>query len=83
MVPLGPLPAGSNGLIQSPRGTLAVGPVADRISPAQAQAMANQSGTPFTQAFSNGSVVTHQPSVARVPAASTFVSSLTPNPIPV
>jgi len=58
--PLSPVPSGSNGLIQSPRGSLAVGQVADRISSTQAQSFANQSGTPFTQAFSNGSVVTHQ-----------------------
>jgi hypothetical protein len=81
--PLSPLPSGSNGLIQSPRGSLAVGRVADGISPQQAQSLANQSGTPFTQAFSNGSVVTHQPAVSRVPAASTFVAPLTPNPISV
>jgi hypothetical protein len=81
--PLSPLPSGSNGLIQSPRGSLAVGQVADRISPQQAQNFANQSGTPFTQAFSNGSVVTHQPAVSRVPAASTFIAPLTPNPISV
>jgi hypothetical protein len=81
--PLSPLPSGSNGLIQSPRGSLAVGQVADRISPQQAQSFANASGTPFTQAFSNGSVVTHQPAVSRVPAASTFVAPLTPNPISV
>ncbi len=80
MAPLSPLPNGSNGLIQSPRGTVAVGQVADRISPAQAQSFANQSGTPFTQAFSNGSVVTHQPAVSRVPPASTFIAPLTPNP---
>jgi hypothetical protein len=80
---LSPIPSGSNGLIQSPRGSLAVGRVADGISPQQAQNFANQSGTPFTQAFSNGSVVTHQPAVSRVPAASTFVAPLTPNPISV
>ncbi len=79
MTPLSPLPSGSNGLIQSPRGTLAVGQVADRITSAQAQSLANQSGTPFTQAFSDGSVMTHQPAVSRVPPASTFVPSLTPN----
>jgi hypothetical protein len=82
VAPLSPLPSGSNGLIQSPRGTLAVGQVADRISPAQAQSFANQSGTPFTQAFSNGSVVTHQPGVSRMPAASTFIAPLIPNPLP-
>jgi hypothetical protein len=49
---LSPIPSGSNGLIQSPRGSLAVGRVADGISPQQAQSFANQSGTPFTQAFS-------------------------------
>jgi hypothetical protein len=81
--PLSPLPSGSNGLIQSPRGTLAVGQVADQISSTQAQSFANQSGTPFTQAFSNGSVVTHQPAVSRMPAASTFVGPLTPNPLSV
>ena len=81
--PMSPLPSGSNGLMQTPRGSLAVGQVADRISPQQAQSFANQSGTPFTQAFSNGSVVTHQPAVSRVPAASTFVAPLTPNPISV
>ena len=81
--PLSPLPSGTNGLILSPRGSLAVGRVADNISPQQAQSLANQSGTPFTQAFSNGSVVTHQPAVSRVPAASTFIAPLTPNPIPV
>jgi hypothetical protein len=78
--PLSPLPGGSNGLIQSPRGTLAVGQVADRIAPAQAQSFADQSGTPFTQAFSNGSVVTHQPAVSRMPAASTLVAPLNLNP---
>lgn len=77
-----PIPSGSNGLIQSPRGSLAVGRVADGISPQQAQSFANQTGTPFTQAFSSGSVVTHQPAVSRVPAASTFIAPLTPNPLP-
>jgi hypothetical protein len=81
--PSSPLPSGSNGLMQTPRGSLAVGQVADRISPQQAQSFANQTGTPFTQAFSNGSVVTHQPAVSRAPAASTFIAPLTPNPIPV
>jgi hypothetical protein len=81
--PSSPFPSGSNGLMQTPRGSLAVGQVADRITPQQAQNFANQSGTPFTQAFSNGSVVTHQPAVSRVPAASTFVAPLTPNPISV
>jgi hypothetical protein len=80
VAPLSPLPGGSNGLIQSPRGALAVGQVADRISPAQAQSFADQSGTPFTQAFSNGSVVTHQPAVSRMPAASTLVAPLNLNP---
>ena len=79
---LSPIPSGSNGLIQSPRGSLAVGRVADGISPQQAQSFANQTGTPFTQAFSNGSVVTHQPAVSRVPAASSFIAPLTPNPLP-
>jgi hypothetical protein len=83
MAPLSPLPSGTNGLMQTPRGSLAMGQVADRISPQQAQNFANQSGTPFTQAFSNGSVVTHQPAVSRVPSASAFVPSLTPNSIPV
>ena len=83
MAPLSPLPNGSEGLIQSPRGSLAVGRVADGISPQQAQSFANQSGTPFTQAFSNGSVVTYQPAVSRVPAASPFIAPLTPNSIPV
>jgi len=81
--PMTPLPSGSNGLMQTPRGSLAVGQVADRITPQQAQSFANQSGTPFTQAFSNGSVVTHQPAVSRVPAASSFIAPLTPNPITV
>jgi hypothetical protein len=81
--PMSPLPSGSNGLMQTPRGSLAVGQVADRISPQQAQNFANQSGTPFTQAFSNGSVVTHQPAVSRSPASSTFIAPLTPNPISV
>jgi hypothetical protein len=80
---LSPIPSGSNGLIQSPRGSLAVGHVADGISPQQAQSLANQTGTPFTQAFSNGSVVTHQPAISRVPAASSFIAPLTPNSIPV
>jgi hypothetical protein len=79
---LSPIPNGSNGLIQSPRGSLAVGRVADSISPQQAQSFADQTGTPFTQAFSNGSVVTHQPAVSRVPAASPFIAPLTPNPLP-
>jgi hypothetical protein len=83
MPALSPIPSGSNGLMQTPRGSLAVGQVADRISPAQAQSFADQSGTPFTQAFSNGSVVTHQPAVSRMPGASTFVVPSTPNPIPV
>ena len=48
---LSPIPSGSNGLIQSPRGSLAVGRVADGISAQQAQSFANQTGTPFTQAF--------------------------------
>ena len=65
-------------LIQSPRGSLAVGQVADRISPTQAQSFANQSGTPFTQAFSNGSVVTHQPAVSRVACRFHFYRSLNP-----
>ena len=81
VAPLSPLPSGSNGLIQSPRGSLAIGQVADQISASQAQSFANQSGTPFTQAFSNGSVITHQPAVPRVPPASTFVAPLTPNPV--
>jgi hypothetical protein len=80
---LSPIPSGSNGLIQSPRGSLAVGRVADGISAQQAQSFADQSGTPFTQAFSNGSVVTHQPAISRVPAASSFIAPLTPNSIPV
>jgi hypothetical protein len=83
MAPLSPLPSGSQGLIQSPRGTLAVGQVADQISASQAQSLANQTGTPFTQAFSNGSVVTHQPAVPRVPPASTFIAPLTPDPLSV
>jgi hypothetical protein len=83
MAAMSPIPNGSNGLMQTPRGSLAVGQVADRISPQQAQSFANQSGTPFTQAFSNGSVVTHQPAVSRVPAASSFIAPLTPNPISV
>jgi hypothetical protein len=69
--------------MQTPRGTLAVGQVADRISSAQAQTFANQSGTPFTQAFSSGQVVTYQPAVSRMPAVSTFIAPLTPNPISV
>jgi hypothetical protein len=81
--PTSPVPSGSNGLLQTPRGSLAVGKVADSISPAQAQSLANQSGTPFTQAFSNGSVVTHQPSGSRVPPASTFITPLIPNAIPI
>ena len=81
--PLAPLPTGSNGLMQTPRGSLAVGQVADRISSSQAQSFANQSGTPFTQAFSNGSVVTYQPSASRMPPAPTFIAPLTPNPIAV
>jgi hypothetical protein len=80
---ISPLPFGSNGLMQSPRGTLAVGQVADRVSPAQAQSFANQSGTPFTQAFSNGSVVTTQPAVSRVPPAPSFIAPLTPTPLSV
>jgi hypothetical protein len=76
---MSPLPSGSSGFMQTPRGTLAMGQVADNISSAQAQGLANQSGTPFTQAFSSGSVVTHQPAVPRVPAASTFVAPLTPS----
>ena len=83
LAPLSPFPSGSNGLLQSPRGSLAVGKAADLISPAQAQSLANQSGTPFTQAFSNGSVVTHQPAVSRVPAASPFIAPLIPNALPV
>ena len=79
---LSPIPSGSNGLIQSPRGSLAVGRVADGISPQQAQSFADQTGTPFTQAFSNGSVVTHQPAVSRVPAPLTFIAPLTLNPLP-
>ena len=77
-----PTGGGSNGIMQTPRGTVAVGQVADRIAPAQAQAFANQSGTPFTQAFSNGSVATYQPAVSKVPPASTFIAPLTPDPMP-
>ena len=80
-LPQAPLPGGSHGLMQTPRGSLAVGRVADGISSAQAQSFADQSGTPFTQAFSNGSVVTHQPAVSRVPAAPTLLAPLTPNPL--
>jgi hypothetical protein len=79
---LAAIPSGSNGLIHSPRGSLAVGRVADGISSQQAQSFANQTGAPFTQAFSNGSVVTHQPAVSRVPAASTFIAPSIPNPLP-
>jgi hypothetical protein len=78
--PLSSLPSGSLGLVQSPRGSLAIGSVADRISPAQAQSFANQSGTPFTQAFSNGSVVTHQPAVPRVPPAASSLVPFNPSP---
>jgi hypothetical protein len=78
--PMSPIPDGSHGLLQTPRGSLAVGKVADSISPAQAQSYANQSGTPFTQAFSNGAVTTYQPAVPKVPPASTFVTPLTSNP---
>ena len=53
---LSPIPSGSNGLIQSPRGSLAVGRVADGISPQQAQSFANQTGAPFTQAFRQGGI---------------------------
>jgi hypothetical protein len=80
-LPLAPLPSASHGLMQTPRGSLAVGKMADSITPTQAQSFADKSGTPFTQAFSNGSVVTHQPAVSRVPPASTFIAPLTPNPI--
>jgi len=83
VAPIPPLPSGSSGLLQTPRGSLAVGKVADSISPAQAQDLADQSGTPFTQAFSNGSVITHQPAVSRMPAPSTFIAPLTPNPLSV
>lgn len=79
--PVSPLPSGSHGLMQTPRGSLAVGKVADSITSTQAQSLADKSGTPFTQAFSNGAVVTHQPAVSRVPPSSTFLPSLTPNPI--
>jgi hypothetical protein len=78
-----PLPGGPSGISQSPRGSLAVGKVADSISPAQAQSMADRSGTPFTQAFSNGAVITHQPAISKVPPASTFIPTLTPNPVAV
>jgi hypothetical protein len=81
--PLSPLPSGSNGLMQTPRGSLAVGKVADSISPAQAQSFADKSGTPFTQAFSSGQVVTYQPAVSRMPSAPTFIAPLTPNPLSV
>ena len=79
---VGPTGGGSNGIMQTPRGTVAVGQIADRIAPAQAQAFAGQSGTPFTQAFSNGSVATYQPAVSKVPPAPTFISPLTPDPMP-
>ena len=79
-MPMSPLPSGSSGLMQSPRGTLAVGRVADRISSEQAQSIADQSGTPFTQAFSSGQVVTHQPSVSKLPPPSTFVVPFNPEP---
>ncbi|HEV3272816.1 MAG TPA: hypothetical protein VGZ93_11600 [Candidatus Methylacidiphilales bacterium] len=80
VAPPSPLPSGSNGLMQTPRGSLAVGKVADSISPAQAQSFADQSGTPFTQAFSSGQVVTYQPAISRMPSAPTFIAPLTPNP---
>jgi hypothetical protein len=66
--------------MQTPRGSLAVGKVADQISADQAQSFANQSGTPFTQAFSNGQVATYQPAMSKVPPAPTLIPSLTPNP---
>ena len=67
--------------METPRGTVAVGQVADRITPTQAQAFANLSGTPFTQAFSNGSVATYRPAVPKVPPATTFIAPLTPHPL--
>ncbi|HUB68026.1 MAG TPA: hypothetical protein VL981_11130 [Candidatus Methylacidiphilales bacterium] len=76
------LTAAANDLMQTPRGTLAVGKIADRISQEQAQSFADQSGTPFTQAFSNGTVVTHQPAISKVPPASSFIPILTPTPNP-
>jgi hypothetical protein len=75
--PLSPLPSGSNGLMQTPRGSLAVGQVADRISSSQAQSFANQSGTSFTQAFSKRQVVTYQPSFPDA-ACTHFYCSLNP-----
>jgi hypothetical protein len=78
--PSAPFPSGTNGLMQTPRGSLAVGKVADQISADQAQSFANQSGTPFTQAFSNGQVATYQPAMSKVPPAPTLIPSLTPNP---
>ena len=67
--------------METPRGTVAVGQVADRITPSQAQAFANLSGTPFTQAFSNGSVATYRPALSKVPPAPTFIAPLTSDPL--
>ncbi len=78
MAPLSPLPSGSMGSSRRLAVRSAVGQVADKITPQQAQNFANQSGTPFTQAFSNGSVVTHQPAVSRVSGCFHFYCSLNP-----
>lgn len=78
-----PLPVAFPGVRQTPRGSLAVGSVADSITPTQAQNFADKTGTPFTQALSSGQVVTYQPAVAKVPPTSSFISTSTPNPISV
>lgn len=69
------------GVIQTARGSLAVGHAADSLTATQAQSVADQSGTPFTQAFSDGSVVTYQPQPPPNPhSRSKLVSLLHSNP---
>ncbi len=69
------------GVVQSQRGSVAVGRAADAITAQQAQMFANEDGKPFTQAFSNGTVVTYQPqSEQPTPTRSKLMSLL--NPIP-
>ncbi len=69
------------GVVQTSRGSFAVGRAADAITAQQAQGVANENGTPFTQAFSDGTVVTHQPQPPANPHAhSKLVSFLHSEP---
>lgn len=77
-----PSGGGSGGVTRTARGGIAVGAAADQMAPAQAQAMADQSGTSFTQAFSNGTVATYRPAVWKAQPAPSLLASLTPKPLP-